>query len=381
MPLLEFLVFRFFPRPVSRVLVAGLTFFSMVIRKQLIGPRNIQISLPSGCDHNCQFCITDIHGKGNPKNRNVLSFEELTTLVDSALSLGTLNINLVSTGEPTLYTKLPELIDHIYVRSRGRANIKIVTNATSLARFSQEDFRTKNVHLWVSLHAGDEAVWKSIHRPLAHEGTKFQAMKNWLTEFNEVSPGRVTLHNVVCSLNKDHLRTILEFAEETKSKSVFFGRLYEFPGLQLTSADEKDVLEKLKALAPEFDRRGIRTNIRNFEFVAVTSEESADDEGESSEPSVLASEAFYRTHDCYITTLFSPVDDTGNILSCGPGKIFGNVRDNSYQSIFTESAGAFLSETSKISQGETEVPGCRCDQCPHIQMNAEAHRYLKFFRS
>lgn len=364
----------------GRLFVAGLTFLGMLLKKQCLGPRNLQVAIPSGCDHACEFCITDIHGMGAAKNRDVLGHEEITKQIDSALSILCLNINLVSTGEPTLYPRLTDLIDHIWRRSRGRASVKIVTNGSSLWRFDPQYLKSRNVVLWLSLHSGDEKNWRSIHRPLTQANEKFEKMKRWLSAFNRLAPGRVTLHSVITKQNMSFLPSILEFARETGCRDVFFGRLYGFPQLQLSSQEERQVLQDLTALEREFKAGAIKTNIESFRFVAI-SQADGKDSGEaapSDEP--LSSRDFYRSHDCYISWLFSTVDDVGQVLACGKGRLIGNTREHDYGEIFLNEAPRLIRETTSISARGTNVSGCHCQDCPHIQMNALANRYVRWVK-
>jgi wyosine [tRNA(Phe)-imidazoG37] synthetase (radical SAM superfamily) len=371
----KLMVFYLLPRQLARGYVAGLTFLGMLFRRQFLGARNVQISIPAGCDHNCEFCITDIHGQGAPKHRATLSFEEICTLVDSALSICCLNLNLVSTGEPVLYPKLTDLIEYIYRKGRGRVKVKIVTNGTSLSKFSPKWMARRNVHLWLSLHAGDYAIWQSIHRPLASPEQKFSTLQTWLKEFNRQAPGRVTLHNVICKTNMHHLASVLDFAKTTDAREVFFGPLYRFPHLQLTGDEMKLVLSSLQELAPLFKVEGVKTNIQNFKFVVSAGEKESDspDQVESLRP-----HGFYQQNNCYIPWLFSTVDDTGTVLACGAGRRLGSLRSHRYAEIISSQAAQLINETTRLKQTGSVVSGCRCQDCPHIQMNVEANRYLKY---
>jgi wyosine [tRNA(Phe)-imidazoG37] synthetase (radical SAM superfamily) len=376
--LLHFIIFYVLPRPLARGLTNALIFSGMILRRQLVGPRNVQISIPSGCDHNCQFCITDIHGAGAPKNRKTLSFEEICTAIDSVLSVCSLNIHLVSQGEPALYPKIRELIEFIHRKSRGRALIKIVTNGTSLHRFDPDFVKKNNLYFWISLHSGDFETWKKTHRPLAKDEEKFFSLRAWLIQLNKEVRGRVTLHNVISILNKDSLESILDFAQETGSKDVFFGRLYQFPDLQLSAGQEREVVKSLEALAPRFKTLGIRNNIAGFKFVALSQDENKEEKSLAplEEKKILKSQDFYRHHNCFISWLYSPINDTGQVSSCGGGRIYGSLRESSYASLLREKAPDFLAEATQIRETGLTVKGCRCLACPHIQMNAQAHYFL-----
>lgn len=374
------LVFWILPPPLARAYVNVLIFLGLVFKKQLVGPRNIQLSIPSGCDHNCQFCITEIHGQGAPKNRNTLKFDEICRNISSALRLCSLNIHIVSTGEPGLYPKIKDLIDYIHKESRGRAQVKIVTNGTSLSWATPEYVKKRNLHFWISLHSGNYEVWDKIHRPLHSSANKFKSLKEWIALINKSVHDRITLHNVICRSNKDYLESILKFAVETKSKNVFFGRLYKFEELQLNLKEEKEVLEQLKFLKTDFLKNKIKTNIDTFQFVAISQKDESSSLTQKAKPlstQNLSSQDYYKTNNCYITLLFSPVSDTGDVLSCGAGQNWGSSRSSSYHEVFLQRAPMFLKESSQISHKGTNIEGCRCQSCPHIQMNAIANLYLK----
>ncbi len=361
----------------------------MFLRKQILGPRNIQISIPSGCDHDCVFCITDIHGKGAPHHREVMSFEDICLIIDSALEMCTLNIHFVSNGEPLLYPRIQELIDYTWAKSRGKCEIKIVTNGTSLKKnekLNPKYLKSRNVVLWLSLHCGEFSVWTKIHRPKFNPEKKFEDLKEFLKDFNKISPGSLTLHNVMCSLNYEHTESILEFALETGSKDVSFGQLSKFDELQITTAEEKVLLEKLNSLKSEFARHKIRTNIHHFviarSFLKKEVNETLEDSSsENTKTTSVIKTNFYDENDCYISWLFSPIDDSGNVRSCGPGRFLGTIKENSYKEIIQKGFPGFILESTQISKTKKNVKDCQCESCPHVPMNSIANHYVKILTS
>jgi len=362
----------------------------MLLKKQILGPRNIQISIPSGCDHDCVFCITDIHGVGAPHHRDVMSFENICQIIDSALEMCTLNIHFVSNGEPLLYPRIQELINYTWAKSRGRCEIKIVTNGTSLKKNEQLNpnyLKSRNVVLWLSLHSGNFSVWSKIHRPKFNPDKKFKDLKEFLKIFNKIAPGSLTLHNVICSLNYEHMESIFEFALETGSKDISFGQLSKFDELQMTSSEEKILIEKLNSLKTGFAKHKIRTNIHHFitarsflkKEVNETLKENYSDEPKPT--SVIIKTNFYDENDCYISWLFSPIDDCGNVRSCGPGRFLGSIKKESYKEIIRKGLPGFILESTQISKNHKSVTDCRCESCPHVPMNSIANYYVKKIRS
>jgi wyosine [tRNA(Phe)-imidazoG37] synthetase (radical SAM superfamily) len=384
--LLRFTIYYLLPRPLSRGVVAFNIFLGMVIKKQILGPRNIQISIPSGCDHDCVFCITDIHGKGAIHHREVMSFEDICKIIDSALEMCVLNVHFVSNGEPLLYPRIQELIDYTWAKSHGRCEIKIVTNGTSLKKnehLNPQYLKSRNVVLWLSLHSGEFSVWSKIHRPKLNPEKKFEDLKEFLKAFNKLSPGSLTLHNVMCSLNYDHSESILKFALETGSKDISFGQLSKFDDLQITTVQEEMLVEKLNSLKSEFARHKIRTNINHFITVRSYLKKEAHEKLEENTSKELKSKTvmikthFYDENDCYISWLFSPIDDCGNVRSCGPGRFLGTVKKNSYKEIIQKGFPGFILESTQISKTKKNVKDCQCESCPHVPMNSIANHYLK----
>lgn len=369
------------PRPFARLFAAALIYLGMLSRKfRFIGPRIIQISLPAGCDHNCAFCITEIHNTSKknesseqsdkPKSEfQIQNFQSVCKAIDKALAQGTLNFNLVSDGEPMLYPKIKELIEYIAKKSRRRANIKLITNGTSLDRIGVEFAYHNHVYFWVSLHAGDFETWAKIHRPIHSANKKYEALKSFLKAICKQDAKRVTLHNVIHKDNQYSLKSIVDFATEVGAKDLFFGRLYKFPDLQLSSEEEIRFYENLKTFETELAVKGIKNNISTFERVAF-SKKAIPPESTPQKVKELSSD-YYKKNNCYINWLLTLVDNQGNYQFCGAGPFTSN---HTSQSLINESQ--LRIQAAYISFRRQPVDDCDCSNCPHIQMNEIANRYL-----
>ena len=152
----------------------------MLFKKALVGPRILQISLPSGCNHNCPFCITDIHGEGSSKGRDTMSVEDIKSAISQAAKEYTLKFNLVSNGEPLMYPQIKEVTDHIVKETRGHGSIKIITNGTLVEKLGIDYINENEIELWLSLHSGDFETWNRCHRSMAKEPEKvFDKLKSF----------------------------------------------------------------------------------------------------------------------------------------------------------------------------------------------------------
>jgi wyosine [tRNA(Phe)-imidazoG37] synthetase (radical SAM superfamily) len=94
-------------------------------------------------------------------------------------------ITLSGSGEPTLYSRVDELIDRI--KAITDVPVAVLTNGSLLWR---EDVRNQlmNADLVIpSLDAGDEAMFRNVNRP--HEEITFKQMLNGLIDFRREFPG------------------------------------------------------------------------------------------------------------------------------------------------------------------------------------------------
>jgi wyosine [tRNA(Phe)-imidazoG37] synthetase (radical SAM superfamily) len=94
-------------------------------------------------------------------------------------------ITISGSGEPTLYSRIDELIDRI--RSMTSIPVAVLTNGSLLW---QEDVRRQllDAHMVIpSLDAGDSLMFQAVNRP--HSDVTFDMMLEGLIEFKEVYRG------------------------------------------------------------------------------------------------------------------------------------------------------------------------------------------------
>lgn len=77
--------------------------------KKRNGLLSMELELSRVCDLRCVYCYA---ASGTPLE-NELSFEELCNVVDQAVELGAKKIIVLGGGEPLLYPRLFDIIDHI----------------------------------------------------------------------------------------------------------------------------------------------------------------------------------------------------------------------------------------------------------------------------
>lgn len=100
----------------------------------------------SGCLQHCEYCAT----QGWNTDKNPLSYQQITDVVNQAHELNVKEINISGPGEPTYYSKLPELSDVIH--SYG-IELRISTNATDITPELARKFSDNEVSLVIKLHS------------------------------------------------------------------------------------------------------------------------------------------------------------------------------------------------------------------------------------
>lgn len=349
------------PKPICLAVVNGLIFFGINLGKRLVGPRILHLTLPSSCDHNCPFCITDIHGKGSLKGRSVLSYEKIIEIIDQSLSDLTLKFNFTSNGEPMLYPQLEKLIIYIKSKSRGNADIQIITNGTSIKEDKIDFYKRNNVSFWLSLHSCEYESWLKVHRPVHSQRLKFDSLLENIKRMNDAGI-KLTVHCVVTNLNYSDLDKIPEFIRQNGVKDFSLTRLIDNPELQLSKEQESQLDLTLVSLKNQLNQAGVSHNLDGFEIMLHDAQDSQETNEDSS---------FYEENKCYINFLMKPVTDEGFIKSCNAGYVLGSVFDRSINDKEKSFRNAGL---DIVNQGGL-VDGCNCESCPQLVMNKIANKY------
>lgn len=127
-----------------------------------IYPIYIEVSPVGHCNHRCVFCGLDFAGY---KKREI-PFDILKDRITEIAGLGVKSIMFAGEGEPLLYKKLPEIVEHC-------ENVGIDTALTtnfSIATEKDLEIYVKNCKwIKVSINAGNPKVYSEIHRTKAEE--------------------------------------------------------------------------------------------------------------------------------------------------------------------------------------------------------------------
>src|SRR6266536_15168 len=91
--------------------------------------RNLRISVTDRCNLRCRYCMPEAEYTWLPK-RDLLTFEEISTLVDVFMDLGVDKVRLTG-GEPLLRRDLPALVSML--SAKPLRDLALTTNGVLLA--------------------------------------------------------------------------------------------------------------------------------------------------------------------------------------------------------------------------------------------------------
>lgn len=123
--------------------------------------RNLRLSVTDRCNLRCQYCMPEEEYRWLPKD-DVLSFEEITRLVDRFIEVGVDKVRITG-GEPLLRNQLPKLIGMLAERPQLK-DLAMTTNGVLLRKHAQE-LRDAGLHrLTISLDTLDPATFQMLTR-------------------------------------------------------------------------------------------------------------------------------------------------------------------------------------------------------------------------
>ena len=131
------------------------------------------------CTYDCIYCQLGRTTCKTIERKDWVPLEDVLVELKSKLHSKPDYITLSGSGEPTLFSRIGELIGRI--KEMTDIPVAVLTNGSLLW---QEEVRTEllNADLIIpSLDAGDEAMFHAVNRP--HEGISFDAMLHGLVEF------------------------------------------------------------------------------------------------------------------------------------------------------------------------------------------------------
>jgi len=141
------------------------------------------------CTYDCIYCQLGETTNKTVERREWVSLDAVLAELKKKLTTRPDYITLSGSGEPTLYSRLDELIDHI--RAMTKVPVAVLTNGSLLW---QEEVRRQlmDAHLVIpSLDAGHATMFQAVNRP--HESISFDRMLEGLIAFRQEYYGQYWL--------------------------------------------------------------------------------------------------------------------------------------------------------------------------------------------
>ena len=176
--------------------------------------RNLRISVTDRCNLRCQYCMPEEEYLWLSRDR-ILTFEEISTLVDVFMALGVDKIRLTG-GEPLLRKDLPVLIDML-ARKRQLRDLALTTNAVLLTE-QAETLRRAGLHrLTTSLDTLDPARFKALTRRDTHARVLAGIEAAVAAGFEGLKIDTVVMRGY----NDDELVSLIEFGRRWRAEVRF----------------------------------------------------------------------------------------------------------------------------------------------------------------
>lgn len=227
-------------------------------------PIYLEISPVGHCNHRCTFCAKDYIGYQHRE----IPFEILKNTLTEMANKGIKSVMFAGEGEPTLYKKLPEILDHC---TELGIDASLTTNMVPFTENNTESFIKNCKWIKVSINAGTSRVYSQVHS--TKEDDFYRVLKNM-----ELAVKIKNKNNYSCTLGAQMLLLPENFdtasALANKVKEIGFDYLVIKPYSQHLSSittKYKDIdylqyleLEKgLKSFNSEYFKVIFRTNTIN----------------------------------------------------------------------------------------------------------------------
>jgi GTP 3',8-cyclase len=215
--------------------------------------RNLRISVTDRCNLRCRYCMPEAEYIWLPR-RDLLSFEEISTLVDVFMRLGVDKVRLTG-GEPLLRRDLPDLVAMLAAKP-GLRDLALTTNGVLLAD-NVEALRTAGLNrITVSLDTLRADRSKTLSQRSTHPSVLAGIASVAPAGFTNTKIDTVALRGV----NDDELVDLIEFGA-TAPAEVRFIEYMDVGGATSWSPDL--VLSRAEILSRLTDHYGPITPLPN----------------------------------------------------------------------------------------------------------------------
>lgn len=143
------------------------------------------------CNYSCGYCQLGRTDKMTVEIKEWFPLEDILAQVDQFLASGVAYdvLTVVGEGEPTLYSRLKELL--LALKAKQPKPVCVITNAANIDQPEVRDALMEADIVLPSLDTVDEEEWRKLHRPSPH--IRFQDILSGLVDFSGVYRGEIWL--------------------------------------------------------------------------------------------------------------------------------------------------------------------------------------------
>lgn len=247
-------------------------------------PISINLDLTTACNYRCDHCIDWDILNSKHKHREEALRESLTRMAARGLK----SVILIGGGEPTLYPRFPEFVEHLKALD---LQVAVVSNGSRGDRLLQiAPLLDENDWIRLSLDSGSNDLFRAMHKPVDKELT-LDAICSWIPQIKAANAKpRIGFSFIITWQGAsredvgvhENLHEIVMAAERAKAAQFDYISLKPFlertpEGAEVmdptgAASDLKEVLarideqvDKAKALADDRFDVYISTNLRMLE--------------------------------------------------------------------------------------------------------------------
>jgi wyosine [tRNA(Phe)-imidazoG37] synthetase (radical SAM superfamily) len=203
------------------------------------------------CSYDCIYCQLGRTTRKTVERKEWHPVNEIIDELKKSLDSKPDYITLGGSGEPTLHSKLGELVENI--RSLTKTPIALLTNGSLLW---QKEVREQiaNVDLAIpSLDAGSPETFEKVNRP--HESISFEQMLDGLEAFRNCFNGEFWLEVFLsggCTDTPEEVKKLVSYAERIKPDKVQLNTVARPPAEEFAkTVSEIQMKEIAKQFTPE----------------------------------------------------------------------------------------------------------------------------------
>lgn len=182
--------------------------------------------IPCNCNLKCKYCFTD-HQKPKNSSRKQITLQNICSFIDAGIPYGLNEVQIVGSGEPTLYEHFWELADYVLDQLD---TFTVFTNSLNNTPELSRQFAEKEINIVTKLNSTNPKTNDWLTGVPGSYNKLVKAVDNLLDAGYGHNGLKIGLHTVVCQQNYKDLHELWRFCRD-KSIIPYFQTLVPPPNL------------------------------------------------------------------------------------------------------------------------------------------------------